>query len=131
MSIGTSAAYDIRFEQRDDDYLYARVSGDGTSPEVCRRYFSDVAAECRARGCYKVLVDSHLEGQISVTEMFRITCELPELGFHGIKMALAEYDPGQHDRNTFGETAASNRGLMLRVFLNVQDAEQWLLSPSS
>ena len=120
-------AYFIRFEPR-EDYLYAYVRGDGTDVDVCRRYLTEVAQECAAHGLKKALVDSDLNGQISIPTMYHLVAELPEMGYRKIKLALAERHPDRHVKNMFKQTTAANRGLTIGVFLNEEDAEGWLLS---
>src|SRR2546426_1138950 len=123
MRYGDKPGYSISFEDR-KGYLYAFVKGDGSNPGLCRKYLGDIAQACASRDYARVLIDSALEGKLTVTQIYHLVAGLPGMGFHGIKIALFERFADHHADNLFGQTTAANRGLRARVFLDVEEAER-------
>ena len=50
------------------------------------------------------------------------------MGFFGIRVAFVDRHIEQQELNQFGETVANNRGLHSKTFINLEEAEKWLLS---
>ena len=119
--------YKIQFEDR-PDYLYVSISGDKDSLEISRRYWREVADECKKRKCSKLLIVEDIEEVVSLTEMYQIASEIPELGFSGVRMAFVDRYIEQKNLNEFGEIVATNRGIYGKIFDNVVEAEKWLLA---
>ena len=117
-------SYEIEYEER-PNFLVATVTGDN-NPETVAAYLREVLAECRRRFCVRLLIDERLEGQrLPVDDVFELASEgaLNALGFF---QAVAFVDPKMGDMAQFAETVALNRGMPIRAFANVQDAENWL-----
>jgi hypothetical protein len=109
-------------------YLHAIVTG-SNSRETVQRYLQELRTECLARGCFRLLLEEHLEGpRLGLMDVFTIASE----GSHqvsGMFKALAYVDANaQGDLMQFAETVAVNRRVPVAVFSNVQDAEKWLLN---
>jgi len=119
--------YLIQFEHR-DGYLYAFAQGKEDSYEISFGYWTDIATYCRENGFSKVLVEEDFETDTSVIDKYELMSHGHEVGFTGIKIAFIDRHPEQLKDNQFGETAALNRGLITKVFSNIQEAEEWLLS---
>lgn len=128
MSIREEAAkpFQIAFEHR-PQYLYVYVSGEHDSYEISRQYWLEVAAECSKTGYKKVLIDEDIKEIVSVSEMFQLASEIPQMGFQGVRVAFFDRFAEHEDLNQFGELVATNRGLLVRVFNNFEEAENWLL----
>ncbi len=123
----SSKPYELTLEYR-PQYLYAFVTGEKDSCEISRRYWQEIADECNKSGIKKVLIEEDIKENISMSDMYRFASEIPELGFHGVRVAFVDRQESQHQMNQFGETVATNRGLVSRVFNNFAEAEKWLLS---
>lgn len=117
--------YHLTFEPR-PHYLVARVSGEADSVAISLAYWAEVAAECRARGMARVLVIEELKQKPTPFEVFEVASRLREVGMGGIVIAFVDTDLDQLPENLFGETVATNRGLVGKVFNSVADAEAWL-----
>jgi hypothetical protein len=117
----------LRFEER-PGYIYAFVKGEKDSYEISRQYWKEVADECRRANRRKVLIEEDINDQMSTTEMYRFTSEIMDIGFSGIHVAFVDRHLNQHELNKFGELVATNRGFLGKIFDNVEEAEQWLLS---
>ena len=120
-------SYQINFEHR-PQYLYVYVSGEHDSYEISHRYWLEVAGECNRTGYRKVLIDEDIEEDISMAEMFQLATALPQIGFQGVHVAFYDRFAEHADLNQFGELVATNRGLLARVFNNLEEAEKWLLT---
>ena len=128
MSIREESAkpYQITFEHR-SQYLYIYVSGEHDSYEISRRYWLEVADECGKTGYKKVLIEEDIEETVSLAEVYQLASELPQMGFQGVRVAFYDRFAEHADLNQFGELVATNRGLLARVFNNLEEAENWLL----
>jgi hypothetical protein len=112
-------------------YLHAIVTG-VNSKVVVTRYLEDIRRECAARGCFRVLIEEHLEGpRLQTMDVFQIAADgsRSALGvFHAMAYVDVNADGGLMK---FAETVAVNRGIPVRLFSSVADAEKWLLDRES
>lgn len=123
----SSKLYKLTFEYR-PEYLYAFVTGEKDSYEISKQYWQEIADECKNSGIKKVLIEEDIEENVSMSDMYQFCAEIPQLGFFGIRVAFVDRRQDQQQLNQFGETVATNRGLLSRVFNNFEDGEKWLLS---
>lgn len=91
------------------------------------------------RPAQKVLVDARtVTGAPTTEERFAYSCfvaqAVSDLRCRGISpspwFAYVMVEPVL-DRKKFGETVAVNRGVMVRVFNNMEEAEHWLDNPDA
>ena len=117
--------YEVRIE-RLPRYLHATVTGTNSVAAVSG-YLDDIAEACEKQVCFRVLIHEQLEGErLGWDEVFSIASEgaMKSMGmFH----AIAYVDEQMGDMSHFAETVALNRGMPVRTFDNVADAEKWLL----
>lgn len=115
----------LQFDDR-LNYLFVRVSGANT-PENVADYLMRVLEECQRLGHSRVLIDENLDGpRLSVDEIFMIAAEGASNAL-GVFDAIAFVDEQAGDNSYFTETVAVNRGMPIRAFSNVGEAESWLL----
>ena len=109
-------------------YLHAIVTG-LNSRETVQRYLQELRTECKARGCFRLLLEEHLEGpRLGLMDVFTIASE-GSTRVSGVFKAFAYVDANaQGDLMQFADTVAVNRRVPVAVFSNVQDAEKWLLN---
>ena len=110
------------------EYLHAVVTGVNNKENV-EAYLAEILRECKERGCLKVLIEERLEGpRIRTADVFQIASEGSRRA-HGYFKAIAYVDVNaEGDLMKFAETVAVNRGLPVRLFASVSDAEKWLLA---
>ncbi len=91
-------------------------------------YLEHVRSECVSRDCYRVLIEERLEGpRLGTMDVFEIA-EHGSIESMGVFQAIAYIDENATgDSMQFAETVARNRGIPIRVFSTVSDAEKWLL----
>jgi hypothetical protein len=109
-------------------YLHAIVTG-LNNPENVKRYIEGIRRACTARRCFRMLIEERLEGpRLGTMDVFQIVAD--ESGrSKGFFRAVAYVDVNtEGDSMKFAETVAVNRGIPMRVFASVGDAERWLLS---
>jgi hypothetical protein len=118
--------YRLSFSQQ-PGYLHAIVTGLNNKENVMH-YLEDVFRECEARGCNRLLIEERLEGpRIGTFDVFQIASGGTGRA-HGHFKAIAYVDVNARgDLMKFAETVAVNRGLPVRVFSSLSDAEQWLM----
>ena len=109
-------------------YLYISVRGENTAANV-RRVLSDVLAACAQHGRSRVLLEEHLSGpSLGMVEAFEIVSEGTVSARSAVQqIAYVDTNP-EHDSSLldFVETVAVNRGVHVRVFATVPEAEAWL-----
>lgn len=109
-------------------YLHLSVTGQNTTANV-RRILSDMLAACAQHGCSRVLLEEHLSGpSLGMVEAFEIVSEGSATARAVVQqIAYVDTNP-EHDSSLldFVETVAVNRGVRVRVFATVREAEAWL-----
>jgi len=108
------------------EYLHFVVTGRNSS-ETVSRYMEEVIRECTARSCFRVLIEERLEGpRLGTLEVFSLATK-GSARHQGVFRALAYVDVhAEGERMRFAEDVAVNRGVPIRVFATVEEAERWL-----
>ena len=108
-------------------HLHFIVTGENTEENVFR-YMEEVMQECTDRNCRNILIEERLDGpRLNMAEIFSMVSQGARR-FTGMLQALAYVDVNSEGTlMQFAETVAVNRGIPIRVFKSVADAEQWLL----
>jgi hypothetical protein len=121
-----SMPYKLSFAKK-PAYLHAIVSGPNSAENV-PRYLEEVMFECTVRGYQRLLIEERLDGpRLGTTQVFQLASEGSSRA-HGQFTAIAYVDVNaEGDLMKFAETVAVNRGLPVKVFATVLDAEKWLL----
>lgn len=122
-------SYDLTIEKK-DDILWVTATGT-RSMETVLGMSKDILTACVEKKVKKVLVDvRELEGRLSTIEGYEISNQhFPKMRdsskiTHGaiVDIDLKEYE----DSYRFFETVAVNRGFMLRIFSDPDQAIAWL-----
>lgn len=96
--------------------------------EQVKEYGMAILMAAISSGCTKVLCDElQLVYSLGTFDTFESARFISEYAPNIAKVAIA-CKPDQIDDATFWETVASNRGLFVRVFKTLHEAEEWLLS---
>ena len=127
---GVPMSYKLTLDQK-PAYIHAIVTG-YNSKENVTRYLEDVRRECVARGCFRVLIEERLEGpRLRTMDVFQVAADGSRRAL-GVFHAMAYVDVNADgDLMKFAETVAVNRGIPVRLFSSVTDAEKWLLDQAS
>jgi hypothetical protein len=109
-------------------YLHCIVTGRNTVENVAA-YLQELARECEARNCYRVLIEEHLLGRrLETWDVYQLVAASGARNLARFE-AVAYVDVNaEGDLMKFAETVASNRGLPMTVFATVPEAENWLTS---
>ncbi len=121
--------YQLTTEER-DGYLHARITGARDSYELEMAAVMELAGICRERGVKKVLVEHDVPGLLAPADVFKVASELPGL-YRGVRVAFVVHRPTDRLNPAFLETVARNRGGNGRLFVDVVEAERWLLGAPS
>lgn len=119
--------YHITFEHC-DGYLHVYVGGEEDSMEISLAYWTDIATYCEEHGFSKILVEEDFKTDNSILDTYEFISQADISDFVKIKIAFMDRHPEQANTNLFGETVARNRGIQARIFTDLQEAAQWLLS---
>jgi hypothetical protein len=116
----------LQIEER-NGYLAAKYTGAGTVEEGLR-LFEFIAENCRRKNYSRLLIDctgGRAEGAHFI-DRYAIGERLQIFARYGVKVASLLTDE-QIDPRRFGEQVARNRGVDVRAFTDLQEAEEWLL----
>ncbi len=127
MNVKDSKLYNLEFEER-AEYLYARVSGDKDNVEISKQYWREIAEECQRTKCGKLMIVEDLKEMGTTMDTYQFASEIPNMGFSGIQIAFVDQHIEQLPLNEFGELVATNRGVYVKIFNSIEEAEKWLLS---
>ena len=109
-------------------YLHIIVTGQLNEENVLR-YFEEIHCECTAHNCFRILIEESLVGpRLSVVKVLELISGESSKNRNLFK-AIAYVDVNaMGDSMQFIENAAVNRGLPVKVFSTVTNAEEWLLN---
>jgi hypothetical protein len=109
-------------------YLHIIVTGQLTEENVLR-YFEEIHCECTARNCFRILIEENLDGpRLNVITVLELVSKESSKN-RGLYEAIAYVDVNAVDDSMkFIENASVNRGLPVKVFSTVTNAEKWLLN---
>ena len=118
--------YDIRMVSQ-DKLVQIKLSGPVT-PELVDEIYPGVINMAKEYGCKGVLADFRdVTKHLSVLEKYKLGRSLGDFGFarsYKIAIVYSQSDP----EDDFFETAARNAGYIVRIFRDIQEARDWLLS---
>lgn len=120
-------AYTMTVTQK-PGYLHVKVAGDNV-PETIASYLMEVRETCARLKCPVVLIEESLDGPaLSSTEVFQLAAEGSRDTWPDVqRVAFVDTMPGRpFEQMKFAEDVAVNRGLEVRVFRTVGEAEAWL-----
>lgn len=120
-------SYVLRLENK-GAYLHITVTGDNT-PENVANYLSEVRDKCVEHQCSTVLIEENLRGpSLAPSIVFSIITEAATRVWPSVqRIAYIDTNPAhQTETLQFAETVAVNRGVNIRFFSRIAEAEQWL-----
>ena len=122
--------YALTFESK-GSLLYVTVEG-RNSRENTIAYLEDIVAECGRRRCPYVLIEERLVGpRLGAFDVFDIASRQGRPLVEPIR-AIAFVDVhAESDMMKFAEDVAVNRGIPVRMFASVAEAESWLATQPS
>jgi hypothetical protein len=115
---------DLQIEER-PDYLLAKFFGCGEMAEIWSR-FEFIAEQCRRANTTKLLIDyCDASAKLSLVDRFTLGEKYRAFASHHLRVAnLARSE--QLDSKRMMELVAQNRGVITRVFTEIENAESWL-----
>lgn len=112
--------------QIEKDCLHVKTTGKDESLEQVLAYSQALLAKALESNCTKVLCDERkLEYQLSVLETFQLAEKASELIPKVAQIAIVCHSKYLDD-GKFYENVTSNRGLIVRVTNDYEDAANWL-----
>ena len=108
-------------------YLHAAVSGPNTR-ENALRFLKEAYEACVARGKTSVLLEMALTGpSLDTSSIFAVIAERSGDGAKLRRIAYVDLSEARDDgKARFAETVAVNRGVNVRFFRDVAEAQKWL-----
>lgn len=109
-------------------YLHVIVEGDTTAKDIAD-YLAEVREKCIEFHCPNVLIEENLAGpSIGFFAVYGIVTKVCLEAASVIRhVAYVDINP-EHKKeiNKFAETMAVNRGMNIRLFETIREAENWL-----
>jgi len=115
--------------ESDAEFLRVKVSGRDTDrppSDVCVVVFRESERLKR----HRVLIELDQQFPLSPTSQHQLVTRLPQIGFTAKhRIALVHRTEEARNANDFINLVAENRGVMVRNFPGLDDAETWLREP--
>ncbi len=116
--------YTIECEDR-GEYLYFLVGGGKLSAEIAAAYWREIAHECFKAKKLKIMIEKNFRETVSPAEMLQMGEYLGYL-LPTFKVAFLDRHKNE-DINELGKRIARNKEVIMQIFDNREEAEQWLL----
>lgn len=109
------------------NYFHVILKGKD-SVNVSLDYWGRIFNLIREKGLKKILIEEELDGALTALDAYKVSTKLVELAqdVHS-KIAFFDRMPDHSSNNNFGETVAITRGVKIKVFSSLINAEKWLL----
>lgn len=117
------APYKIEMEDR-GEYLYVVVGGEKLSPHIAKMYWDEISERCSELGKSKILIEKNFKKSVSAPEMLKMGVYLGKI-LAGTKIAFLDRYKNE-SVNELGKVIARNEGVIMKIFRNRNDAENWL-----
>jgi hypothetical protein len=121
-------SYKIAYNNR-PDYLHAVITGTCTKESVAG-YLEEVLRKCIEIGTKQIFIEQRLDGpRLETDTVYQIASSISTNALaSGVFEAIAFVDVNAESvlNLKFAESVAANRGLPVKVFFSVNDAEHWL-----
>ena len=119
-------SYHLTIEER-PTYLHAKVTGDHNARNALR-FLEEVYEACVKSNCSAVLLEMNLSGpSLGSANIFGVISQRTPFA---LKLRRIAYVDASSERSPeqmkFAETVAVNRGVNVRLFRNLADAERWI-----
>ena len=117
-----------RSEKR-KDYLYLLGEGTEEGLEEDKQIHQMIVDLCKEHNCHRVLIDDQkVIYTASIISIYQLAEHYAKVGSpRYIKRAAVVASRAYQETNAFFEDTTRNRGINLRLFYRVEDAEEWLL----
>jgi hypothetical protein len=117
--------YEIAIEQK-PTYLHLIGTGEMSAGNA-RRFLVDAYRAAGERNCACVLLDMRFSGSLGLGSIFSVIEERSHEGIRLKRVAYVEANLGlRPDAAEFATLVATNRGVNVRLFSCLADAERWL-----
>ena len=120
-------SYKLHVEET-SGFLHVQITGPNNA-DVVAAYMREVLAICANHRCKGLLVEENLTGPgLPLAQIYRVVSEGSHSALaHQLTVAFVNLNPRHPGGNAaFAETVARNRGIDLRSFRDVQEAQAWL-----
>lgn len=123
-------SYELKIKNK-NNYLNATVQGQRNTESI-KNVTKEICEMCIKNQHSKVLIDvRNFKEHIAVNEIRSLaSIELPDIIKKKIKKVAIIDEKGSEDNQRCFENVARNLGHNVRIFTNINDAEQWLLQKS-
>jgi hypothetical protein len=122
-------SYNLHIEPR-TSYLYVTVTGENSVDSV-NGYLAEVHEWCLQHKCPNVLIVENLTGpSLGTYSIFELVSRKSAEASQVVgRLAYVDINPAHEaEAMKFAEDVAVNRGVPVRIFATVQEAEEWLES---
>jgi hypothetical protein len=109
-------------------YLHMIVEGDNTAEDTAN-YLAEGLKKCIELRCPNVLIEENLKGpNLSILAVYEIVTKICWQAASVVRhVAYVDINPeSKKEVNQFAETTAVNRGVNVKLFETVGEAENWL-----
>jgi len=110
-----------------DGYLKIVAKGKDDNSSDVKKYADAIIEAVKDFKSKNVLCDEReLQYSLSITDTYQLAEYISQHSSHLIKVAIV-CNSKYFDDARFYETVATNRGMQIKVYTNIEEAETWLL----
>lgn len=109
------------------NYLYVHVSGETDSLEISLQFWKEIRDLSRRHNALRLLVLENFQNTLDIIDIYALNNRVSQMGFFNTRIAFVDEQEGNTESNSMAERIAAIRGLHLRIFPTVEEAENWLL----
>ncbi|MFT3745909.1 MAG: hypothetical protein QM785_16670 [Pyrinomonadaceae bacterium] len=118
--------YDLTLEMR-PGYVFGRVAAPTTTKEIVFGFLTEAVEFCETHNADRILFVREIPEMLPDAAVFFMAERFAKV-LQNIKLAVVNPYPSLNDSLKFVETATANRGARARLFSDIVEAEEWLLS---
>ena len=117
--------YQLTIEEK-PGYLHAKVTGTHNAQNA-RRFLVEAHEACVQRNFSSLLLEMNLTGpSMDPVSIFNVISERSPDALKFKRIAYVDLSERDPKETKFAETVARNRGVNVRLFANLADAELWI-----
>ena len=117
--------FKVRYDE-EPGFLRAHVFDGSDSVDVSKAMWRMLGAECRTVGADRLLVIEDLAASVETADIEMVVDSMLQAGFAGLRTAFVELQDDLQG-SEWGEILCRERGMVVRVFSNEEQARRWLL----
>lgn len=95
--------------------------------EISVNYWREIEQEVLKRQATRLLVRENFATSVPNSEMLTVAMLISRFRFKNVRLAFLDDEPEHFDQNKLAEMVVAKNGIVIQVFSDFKEAENWLL----